>query len=103
VPPCSSGRTGSGGNLSGTCTESDVTGTAPTEQVSSKNGNLTGTLNGGTLTLNVPQSDGSFQAASCTSGTLTQATTRPAGATPRRVMATRLAGIRTPWAGTRTR
>lgn len=77
------------GDLSGTYTYSYLTGTAPQEQVSSSNGNLSGTLNGtaitldigfqqpmygslsgGTLTLNVPQSDGSYQPGTCTSGTL---------------------------------
>lgn len=84
--------TNSNGDLSGTYTESKVTGTAPAEQVSSQNGHLSGTLNGpdisltlglfsqplmgtlnsGTLTLNLPQSDGSFQSANCASGTLGQ-------------------------------
>jgi hypothetical protein len=82
------------GNLTGTFTESKLSGSAPNEAVSSDNAALTGTLNGSaitlnasvlfftqqlsgtlsgsTLTLNVPQSDGSLRAATCQAGTLQQ-------------------------------
>jgi predicted nucleic acid-binding Zn-ribbon protein len=77
------------GYLSGSYEYSSISGQAPQEQVSSNSGGLSGTLNGnaisltiglqqplyGTLdgsqlTLNVPQSDGSFQAGTCNSGSL---------------------------------
>lgn len=77
------------GNITGTYTVSDLSGTAPDEDVSSDNGYLSGTLSGtavtldtgfqqplygslsgGTLTLNVPQSDGSYEPGTCNSGTL---------------------------------
>ena len=73
-----------GGDLSGTYQYADLSGQAPSEQVSSSSGNLTGTLNGtaitmsiglsqdlygtlssGQLTLNVPQQDGTIQAVTC--------------------------------------
>lgn len=79
----------SNGYLSGSYEYSSVNGQAPQEQVSSNSGNLSGTLNGsaislsiglqqplygtldgGQLTLNVPQSDGSFQAGTCNAGSL---------------------------------
>jgi hypothetical protein len=79
----------SNGNLSGSYEYSSISGQAPQEQVASNSGNLTGTLKGmavslslglqqplygtlnsGQLTLNVPQGDGSFQAGTCTSGSL---------------------------------
>jgi hypothetical protein len=79
----------SNGYLSGSYEYSNIGGQAPQEQVSSDHGGLSGTLNGnaislsiglqqplyGTLdgsqlTLNVPQSDGSFQAGTCNSGSL---------------------------------
>jgi hypothetical protein len=77
------------GYLSGSYEYSSISGQAPQEQVTSNSGNLTGTLNGATislsiglqqplygtldggqLTLNVPQADGSFQAGTCNSGSL---------------------------------
>jgi hypothetical protein len=77
------------GSLSGTYESSSLSGQAPDEQVSPESGDLSGTLNGsaislsiglqqplyGTLdgtqlTLNVPQPDGSLQAATCNSGSL---------------------------------
>lgn len=79
----------SNGYLSGSYEYSSISGQAPQEQVTSDQGGLSGTLNGnaislsiglqqplyGTLdgsqlTLNVPQSDGSFQAGTCNSGLL---------------------------------
>lgn len=79
----------SNGYLSGSYEYSSLNGQAPQEQVSSNSGNLSGTLHGsaislsiglqqplyGTLdgnqlTLNVPQPDGSFQAGTCNSGSL---------------------------------
>jgi len=79
----------SNGSLSGTYESSSISGQAPDEQVTSASGDLSGTLSGnaislsiglqqllyGTLnasqlTLNVPQPDGSFQAATCNSGSL---------------------------------
>ena len=81
-------RDGSG-NLSGTYESAKLSGQAPQEQVSSSSGNLSGTLessditlsiglsqplygtlSGGQLTLNVPQSDGSFQAGTCNHSSL---------------------------------
>jgi hypothetical protein len=79
----------SNGYISGSYEYSSLRGQAPQEQVSSNSGDLSGTLNGtaislsiglqqplygtldgGQLTLNVPQSDGSFQAGTCDSGSL---------------------------------
>jgi hypothetical protein len=79
----------SGGDLSGTYEYSALSGQPPQETVSSNSGNLTGTisgtaitlsigfsqplygtLDGSQLTLNVPQQDGSFQAGTCTQGSL---------------------------------
>jgi hypothetical protein len=79
----------SNGYLSGSYQYSSISGQAPQEQVSTNAGDLSGNLNGnaisvsiglqqplyGTLdgsqlTLNVPQSDGSFQAGTCNSGSL---------------------------------
>lgn len=77
------------GYLSGSYEYSSISGQAPQEQVTSDQGDLTGTLNGnaisltiglqeplygtldaGQLTLNIPQADGSFQAGTCNSGSL---------------------------------
>jgi hypothetical protein len=74
----------SGGYLSGTYQQAQIAGQAPSEQVSSSTGSLSGTLNGtaitldingpqdlygtlsgGQLSLNVPQSGGSIQTATC--------------------------------------
>lgn len=82
------------GALSGSYTEARLSGTAPGEKVSSDNASLTGTLSGSsvtlsinvlvftqplsgtvkdqTLTLNVPQSDGTLQPATCQAGSLEQ-------------------------------
>jgi hypothetical protein len=79
----------SGGYLSGTYQYADLSGQAPQEQVSSNSGNLSGTLDGtaitvsiglsqdlygtlsgGQLTLNVPQQDGTIQAATCNQATV---------------------------------
>lgn len=76
-------------DLGGTYEQAQLTGTAPQEQVSSSQGGLSGTLDGqavtmsigfgqplygkltsGTLTLNIPQSDGTIQAASCSQSTV---------------------------------
>jgi hypothetical protein len=77
------------GHLSGTYEEAELSGTSPSEQVSSNSGSLSGTLDGnqltlsigssqdlygtvsgGQLSLNVPQSDGSMQAATCDQSSL---------------------------------
>jgi hypothetical protein len=77
------------GYLSGSYEYSSISGQAPQEQVTPEQGDLTGTLNGnaisltiglqeplygtldaGQLTLNIPQADGSFQAGTCDSGSL---------------------------------
>jgi hypothetical protein len=79
----------SDGELSGTYENAQLTGQAPAEQVNSNSGDLSGTLNGtaitlniglsqprygtltsGQLTLNVPQSDGTIQAGTCAQSTL---------------------------------
>lgn len=79
----------SSGDLSGSYEYSSISGQAPQEQVTSNRGGLSGTLNenaislsiglqeplygtlnGGQLTLNIPQADGSFQAGTCSSGSL---------------------------------
>lgn len=82
------------GALTGSFTESRLSGSAPNEVVSSDNAAMTGTLNGSaitlnvsvlfftqplsgtlvgsTLTLNMPQSDGALQAATCQAATLQQ-------------------------------
>jgi hypothetical protein len=81
----------SNGDLSGTYEEAQLSETAPSEQVSSNSGSLRGTLNGnqltlsigssqdlyrpvsgGQLSLNVPQSDGSMQAATCDQSSLSR-------------------------------
>jgi hypothetical protein len=77
------------GDLSGSYVHSSISGQVPQEQVTSNQGGLSGTLNGnaisltiglqeplygtldgGQLTLNIPQADGSFQAGTCSSGSL---------------------------------
>jgi hypothetical protein len=79
----------SGGYLSGTYQYANLSGQAPSEQVSSNSGNLTGTLNGtaitmsiglsqdlygtlsgGQLTLNVPQQNGTIQAVTCSQASI---------------------------------
>lgn len=82
------------GTLTGTFTDSRISGSAPNETVSSDNAAMSGTLSGSsitlnvsvllttkplsgtvtasTLTLNVPQSDGSLQPAACHAATLQQ-------------------------------
>ncbi len=82
------------GSLSGSYTESELGGSPPSEKVTSNDATLTGTrdgsaitinlsaflvsrplsgsVNGTTLMLNVPQSDGSLEAATCQAGTLDQ-------------------------------
>jgi hypothetical protein len=77
-------------DLSGTYQDAELSGTAPSEQVTTNSGNLSGTLNAsggitlsigfsqplygtitsGQLTLNVPQSDGTIQPDACTSASL---------------------------------
>lgn len=78
-----------GGVLSGTYQAVEVTGTAPSEQASPKSGNITGQISAQsitvdldgrgqvygkltpkTLTLNVPQSDGTIQPVSCTQASI---------------------------------
>jgi hypothetical protein len=77
------------GGLSGTYEFAQLSGQAPSEQVNSNSGELSGTLNGtaitlsiglsqplygtlsnGQLTLNVPQSDGTIQAGTCNQSSL---------------------------------
>ena len=79
----------SGGDLSGTYQYADLSGQAPSEQVSPSSGNLTGTLDGtaitmsiglsqdlygtlsgGQLTLNVPQQNGTIQAVTCSQASI---------------------------------
>ena len=43
----------SGGDLSGTYQYADLSGQAPSEQVSSSSGNLTGTLDGTAITMSI--------------------------------------------------
>jgi hypothetical protein len=77
------------GGLSGTYESAQLSGQAPSEQVNSSSGELSGTLNGtaitlsiglsqslygtlsnGQLTLNVPQSDGTIRAGTCNQSSL---------------------------------
>ena len=81
----------SSGDLSGTYENAQLSGQAPSQQVSANNGELSGTLDGsaitltvgfsqplygslsnGQLALNVPQSDGTIQAGTCTQATISQ-------------------------------